>query len=316
MPNNEFNRELKKGLPEPVYLLWSKENFFLEEALNNVIKVFFASQQKDFNYDIFYPDVNPYDIFDAALTLPFLSSRRLIILKDFHQFSKEHMEVLNRYFKEPSNTTCMVILSSKEPKLKNLKLRIYPLNIRESDIPEWIEQIAVQKGIKLSEDAVRYLVEFVGTDTGLLASEIGKLALLGSKSIGKKDIIDSIGMTKEYTPFNLIDALIAGEKTKAFRVLKALTEGKISDMVYVPGTLNWHYKEFYTLWRNKGKRPFKMKETTYRTLLKYLPYFKEEYFYQIFQYLHEADIEMKSSSHPQITLEVLLIKLLQAGARS
>jgi len=316
MPNNEFNRELKKGLPEPIYLLWSKENFFLEEALNNVIKVFFASEQKDFNYNIFYPDANPQDILDAALTLPFLAPRRLIILKDFHQFSEGHMEVLNRYFKEPSDTTCMVLLSSKEPKLKNLKLQIYPLNIRESDMPGWIKQIAAQNGIKLSDDAVKYLMEFVGTDVGLLASEVRKLTFLGIKDIEKKDIIDSIGMTKEYTPFNLVDALIAGEKTKAFRILKALAEGRTSDMVSILGALNWHYKEFYTLWENKGKRPLKMKESTYRTLLRYLPYFKEEYFHQIFQYLHEADIEMKSSSRPQITLEVLLIKLLQAGARS
>jgi len=316
MPNNEFNRELKKGLPEPVYLLWSKEKIFLEDALNDVTRKILVSKQKDFNYDVFYPTATPQEILDAALTMPFLVPRRLVVIKDFHEFSKEQVEALGRYFKEPSNTTCMVILSLKEPRLNDFKLKIYPLDIRERDIPDWIKQTANKKGIKLSEDVVKCLIEFVGTDIGLLASEIEKIALLGIKDIEKKDVIDLIGMTKEYTSFNLIDALIAGEKTKAFRILKTLAEGRASEMVSILGTLNWHYKEFYTLWKNRGERPLKMKETSYRTLLKYLPYFKEEYFYQIFQYLHEADIEIKSSSHPQITMEVLLIKLLQVGARS
>jgi len=57
-----------------------------------------------------------------------------------------------------------------------------------------------------------------------------------------------------------------------------------------------------------------MREKTYRTLVKYVPSFKEENFCRIFQNLHEADLGVKSSGRPELVLEVLLIKLLQQDA--
>lgn len=312
MLNEKFHKELKKGLPNFLYFLWSKESFFLEEALAEATDVVIASHQKDFNYDVFYPSASPREILDTALTLPFLAPRRLVVLKDFHEFSKPQIEVLNSYFKKPCETTCMLILSNKEPESDlNIVRYIYPLRIKESDIPAWLKEAADKKGIKLSKEAVDYLIESVGHDVGALVMEIEKLTLSGVKTIEGKDVISSTGMMRGYIPFDLVDALIAGKKTKALRILKTLIEGRTFDAPAVLGTLNWHYREFYRLWESKGKRPLKMREATFRTLLKYLSYFTQECFYKIFQNLHEADLEIKTSAKPELALEILLLKLLQ-----
>lgn len=317
MLNERFHKELKKGLPNSLYFLWSKESFFLDEALIKTIEVVVTPHQKDFNYDIFYPPISPQKILDVASTLPFLAARRLVILKDFHRFSTPHIKALTPYFKKPSETTCMLILSQKEPKLDfDVASYVYSLRIRESDIPTWLKQRVANKGIKMSESAVDYLIESVGPDIGLLAMEIEKLILSGLRTIESKDIVSSTGMMREYTPFNFVDALIAGQKTRAFRILKTLIEGKSSDVSVVLGALNWHYKQFYTLWENKGKRPLKMKDATYRTLLKYLPSFTQESFCSIFQSLHEADLGIKTSGRPKLALEILLIKLFQTGTKN
>ncbi len=317
MLNEKFHKELKKGLPSSLYFLWSKESFFLEEALTKVAEVVVAPQQRDFNYDIFYPSANPHEILDIASTFPFLAPRRLVILKDFHEFSTHHIKALTSYFKKSCETTCMLILSQKEPKLgPDVARHVYPLRIRESDIPEWIKQRTANKGIKFSESAVDYLIESVGTDIWLLAMEIEKLALTGLGTIEGKDIIGSTGMMRGYTSFDLIDALIADQKTRAFRILKTLIEGRSSDLSAILGALNWHYTQFYILWVNKGKRPLKMKDATYRMLLKYLPSFTLESFCSIFQSLHEADLGIKTSGRPKLALEILLIKLLQIGTKN
>jgi hypothetical protein len=59
-----------------------------------------------------------------------------------------------------------------------------------------------------------------------------------------------------------------------------------------------------------------MKEITYRNLLKHLPHFKQENFNLIFQCIHDADRGIKTSARPVLTMEILLIKLLQIGART
>lgn len=317
MLNNNFTKELQKRLPAPLYFLYSKESILLEQILSEAVNVVIDSEKQDFNYDVFYPSASPQEIFNAAYTVPFLAERRLVILKDFHQFPAAHIEALMPYLKKPCDSTCMLILSLKEPKLdKDVKCSTFLFRIKERDTPAWVKRLAEKKGIKISESAVEYLIEAVGLDMGLLAMEVEKLALSGLKKIETKDVIPSLGTTKEYIPFNLLDALIAGQKTKAFRILKRLVEGRPSDAPAVLGVLNWHYMQFYSLWVNKGKKPDKMREFTFRKLIKYIPQFNEESFYRIFQSLHEADIEIKTLARPDLTLEILLIKLLRIGVRN
>jgi DNA polymerase-3 subunit delta len=311
MQNKGLLKEVEKGLPDFLYYIWSGENYFLEEALSKFIDVIVASSPRDFNYDIFYPSSTPQEILNAALTLPFMAPRRLVVLKDFHLFNASSIKALTPYFKEPAETACMAILSQKAPhKSLEAAWKIFQIDIRENDIPAWVKQAAAKKGIRLTDEAADYLIDYIGNDIGLLITEIEKLSFTGNKSITGKDIIETTSMTREYTTFDLVDSLVAGQSARAFRILKTLFSGK-GDPPAIIGTLNWHYKQFYSLWVNKAKRPAKMREKTYRALIKYVPSFSEEDFFRIFQTLHEADLGVKSSGRPELVLDILLIKLLQ-----
>lgn len=314
MPNKLLAEEFKSGLTGRLYYLWSEDNCFLEDALSRCIGIVAASGPVDFNYDAFHPSSNPQEIIDAASTLPLMAQRRLVVLKDFHQFPASAVRALTRYFNEPSETTCMVVLSQKKPKAAyKFNWKIYPLNIGESDMPAWLKREATEKGLKLTDEAVDCLIEFMGHEPGLLTMEIEKLASSGSGTITEKDIISSTSMMRKYTPFDLIDSIIAGQRTRAFRILKAMFAGNVADAPVIIGALNWHYKQFYSLWQRKGKRPVKMREKTYGSLVKHLSSYCEDDFYRIFKILHEADLGVKTSGRSELVVEVLLIKLLQKG---
>lgn len=315
MQNKTLLKEIEKGLPGPVYYLWSGENVFLEDSLARCVETAIDPNNADFNYDVFYPSSAPQEILDAASTLPFMTQRRLVVIKDFHQFKAPAIKALTPYLDGPSESTCMIILSGKAPKKAlKFKWKVFSLNIREGEIPAWLKQTAARKNIKLTNDAVENLIEFVGYDIGLLMMEIEKLALTGSGTITGKDILSSTSMMRTFTPFDLLDSLISGQKTRSFRILKTMFSGSSMEAPVILGTLNWHYKLFYSLWLNKGKRPAKMREKTFRSLKRHLPSFTERHFLHIFQSLHEADIGVKSSGRPELEIEVLLIKLLQKGA--
>lgn len=315
MLSKTLQREFQKGLPDPLYYIWSEEGCFLEDALVKFIEIVIAANSMDFNYDVFGSASNMQEILDTASTLPFMAPRRLVVVKDFNQISASGVKALGPYFKDPSESTCMLILSQKAPK-KAMKFdwKVFPLNIRESEMPAWLKHVASKKGVRLTGDAVDYLIEYVGYEVGLLMMEIEKLVLLGKSTVTGKDIISSASMMRKYSTFDLLDALIAGQKTRAFRILKVMFGGSPYEAPVILGTLNWHYKQFYLLWRNNGRRPAKMRERTYRALMKYLPSFKEGDFFAIFRNLHEADVGIKSSGRPELVMEILLIKLLQTGA--
>jgi len=317
MLNKNLLKELNRAAPEPLYYLWSEESCFLEDALSRFVKIVINSNLMDFNYDVFDSSSEIRDILNAASTLPFMSQRRLVVIKDFHEFPASAIKSLIPYFTNPVETTCMVILSKKAPKASmKVNWKVYSLNIHEQDIPAWLKYTAAQKGVRLTNDAVECLIELTGHDIGLLMMEIEKLTLSGKTMITEKDILSSTSMMRKYTSFDLVDSLIAGQKTRAFRILKIIFGGNPYEAPVILGTLNWHYKQFYSLWLNKGKKPLKMREKTFKILVKYLPSFREEDFCHIFQALHEADIGIKTSGNPEVVLELLLIKLLQKGAWS
>ncbi|MBI5195966.1 MAG: DNA polymerase III subunit delta [Nitrospirae bacterium] len=317
MLNKGLEKELKKHLPQPIYFVWSAENFFLDDFLSKAVDMVLAGHLKDFNFNVFYPETVPNEIIDSALTLPFMAPRRLVVVRDFHQFQKSFIKALEPYLKQPSQSTCMLILSQVKPKTrkdqKNLfdDVPVFPLIIKEADVPAWIKQRAHEKGINMTQGAVDYLIEFLGHDIGLLAAELEKFSASGLKLIGGKDILSLTGMMREYTVFNLVDAVMANNKANAFRILKVLFENGF-EATSILGALNWHYRQFYNLWEGKGKRVLKMGEITYRTLLKHLPSCTEKYFSGIFQCMHEADAGIKTSTgRPEVIMELLLLKLLQ-----
>ncbi len=317
MLNKALDREIEKRLPAPLYFIWSEEAYFLDNALARFIETVIASGPKDFNYDAFDSSANPQEILNAASTLPVMAQRRLVVLKDFHQFPAAAVKALRPYMDTPSESTCMAILSQKAPKAAlKFKWKVFPLNIKERDVPAWLKHIADRRGIRLTSDAIDCLIESVGYETGVLMMEIEKLSLSGLKTITGEEIMTSTCSMRKFSSFDLVDSLIAGRKTRAFRILKVMLTGSAMEAPLILGTLNWHYRQFYSLWQNKGKRPIKMREKTYRALLKYLPSFDEDHFFHIFQSLHEADSGVKTSGRPELVLEVLLIKLLQKGAWS
>ncbi|HEW81177.1 MAG TPA: hypothetical protein ENH18_02285, partial [Nitrospirae bacterium] len=86
MQNKTLLKEFEKGLPGAIYYLWSEESMFLEESLSKFSGAVLDPDNMDFNYDRFDSSSEPQEILNAASTLPFMAQRRLVVVKDFHQF--------------------------------------------------------------------------------------------------------------------------------------------------------------------------------------------------------------------------------------
>jgi DNA polymerase-3 subunit delta len=313
MINRWIEQEIKRKMPEPLYYIHSDESPVVEELLKKAADAVFEKGQKDFNYNVFDKTSTTQKIIDTALTLPFLASRRFVIIRNFDELTAGQKKALVPYLKNPSPGTCMIVISSQFLKAGKEKIpwKVFSLKVNDNDIPRWITQNASERGITLTPDAVETLIEFVGTDTGLLSAELDKIALSEKKYIYKDDIKDLSGFMRDYGVFDLVDALIVKDKDRAFTILKALLDSGSAAPESILGAIVWHYGQFYTLWLNKGKRPLKMREKTYRILSCYLRDCSEDYFFEIFKNLHDTDVKIKTTGRPEIALEILLLNLLK-----
>jgi DNA polymerase-3 subunit delta len=290
-----FFKEIERGLPSSVYLFYTSEPFLLREAVE-AIKRLVPDGEKDFNLHIFdfsYSGEASFEqVLDVANTVPFFGKRRFVVfIGNLQKLSKKDMKRLNAYVSNPSPGSVFVILHDgllkKEMREMLKELKPISFDIRESEIPYWIRQRAVMKGLEISDEVADYLIGLVGPDMGLLSAEIEKISLLGKKRIDVGEISDIVAGGRLYSIFDLMDALREKDVEKVFRIYKFLRE--TTDDYSLIGALNWQYR---------------------RNMLSRGRPTENGYYSMIFEVLNKADIDIKSSGRT-FPMEYLLIKLLR-----
>lgn len=290
-----FFREIEKGFTLPVYLLYTADLFLHREAID-AIKRLVPESERDFNLHIYEisssGDENPplERILDVANTVSFFGGRRFTILAgNIQKLSKNDFKRLNDYVSDPAPGSLFVMIHDgslkKEMRERFRGLKPISIDIRESEIPDWLRQRAGRNGLNISGETAEYLIGLVGPDLGLLSAEIEKISLLGKKKIGIDDISEIIAGGRLYSVFDLVGALQERDSEEVFRIYKMLKDS--TDDYNLIGALNWQYS------RNlPGNRA------------------ENEYFSRLFGLLNMADIDIKSSGRT-FPMEYLLAKLLR-----
>jgi DNA polymerase-3 subunit delta len=293
-----FLNEIEKGLPSLVYLLHASDTFLNREAIRSVKKLI-PAEEREFNLHIFdfsreTDEKTSFEqIFDVADTAPFFGKRKFVVfLGNLHGLSRKDLKRLDSYISNPASFSVLMIFHEgvlkKEMRERFKCLKIISLDIREAEIPSWIQHRAKLKGLEISDDIADYLLGLKGPDLGLLSAEIEKISFLGKQKVNVNDISEIIEGGGFYTPFDLVKAIEEKNAEKVFRIYKSLR--KKTENYSLIGILNWLYsRKFPPHSRQRGN----------------------EYLLKVFETLNTADIDIKSSGR-EFPMEYLLIRLLRS----
>lgn len=296
MSLKQFRQETDKGFPSPVYLFYSTESFLLYEVLT-VIK---GLSRDSSLFDLEIIDLASSDeklpaekIMDILYTLPFLSSKRIVALRNLQKWTKKEAQKFGDYLKKPSEYAQLVMLfEGSRPDLFDpavmKDVKAIALSVSEGEIPAWIHEKAGEKNIKFTPKAVECLITIAGSDLGMLYSEIEKFSLSHSGRVVDADDIKGIVYAgAEYDAFDLVNALVKKDAAKVFRIFENI--GRTVDPVMLLGALNWQYSSM-------GSRGT-------------IPVMDREKHRKVCALLHEADMAVKTS-HSHV-IEDLLVKLMK-----
>jgi DNA polymerase-3 subunit delta len=296
MSVRQFQEELRKALPHPVYLLHSTEEFLLYEALSLIRRELGGSDL--FNFEVFDADspdspVTMEQVLDALNTLPMMAPRRTVVLRNVQSVPKKEIRELGAYMESPSGTTLLVILfSGKLSKGFELSghrgVRTIPLFVGEAELPRWIKAKGSRLGKSFSDAAAQLLIESVGTDLGMLNSEVEKFASFAGDAVDVDEVKAVVYAGIEHSGFDLVRALMRGDRKEVFRIHSTLSRSVEPHQLI--GALNWQFRK---LW--EGIETGNTAE--------------ERKFSIIFRLLHEADVALKTS-HEHV-IEDVLVKLLK-----
>jgi DNA polymerase-3 subunit delta len=297
MSFQSFLDQARRKFPSSVYLFFASDPFLCREALE-VVREIVPVSERDFNLHVFDlssqgEESSPFEqILNVVNTASFFGGKRFtVVTGNLQKIVKKDTEKLRSYVMGPAPDSVLVLfhhgLLGKEARDKFKPLKPVCIDIRESEIPNWIRQKLQEMGVDISDEAIEYVISLVGVDLGLLSAEIGKISCIGQKRIDVHDIADIVAGGRQYGAFDLVDALKARDAQKVFRVYRSLQ--LTSDDYGLIGALNWQYARFphQSMSREESR-----------------------YLCSAFELLHQADIEIKSSGR-NYPMEYLLIKLLK-----
>ncbi|NTW48553.1 MAG: DNA polymerase III subunit delta [Chlorobiales bacterium] len=343
----DLETAIRKKRFEPVYFFYGQEEFLVEELIGLLkANVFRAADEVDLNYTQLYGhDHTLGDVVSSASEYPMFSEQRLVVVRAFDHLRKERtkekqqaqLALFASYLKNPLASTVLVLAAAKLDKA-TLAKEPYPLLKEVSyefaqikDPGSFVLDRAKRFGWHLTPDAVKMLVSFVGTSARDLNTEVEKLALYaegkaGEKTLTDKDVIQTVGLSREYNVFELEKAVASRDLRQASGMAMMILEQEgLKDGVFA--IVNYFTMFFTRLWKLQMPSVRRMSQPDMAKELGMYGgqvYFLKEYMNYAERFslgdienaliaLHEADLKLKgidASDDEKLLVLTLIRKIL------
>jgi DNA polymerase III subunit delta len=245
-------KSLKQGKIFPLYLFFGEEEFLIQEAIDLIISKAVDPGARDFNFNTVYcKGSSGNEIVNLAQTFPFMSERRLVIAKEIEALKAADLDELISYLGSPSPTTCLLMIANQPRYDKKSVIAPVEANgavvrfysILDRDVLSWIDNWARQHGLSIHRDAAQYVWQILGNDLQAITNELQKVTIYikDRKNITFDDVKVVVGDFRDYTPFDLADALGKKNREKAFLILSRLIqEGE--QPVGILASIAWNFR--------------------------------------------------------------------------
>jgi len=227
---------------KPVYLIYGSEELLLERAARRLRDRLAAVADLDFNMETFDGGAASADeIVNAANTMPFMSDRRLVIVKDVDKMDATSTERMTEYAKDPAPYTCLVLVATKVAKNTRLYKAVAASGVafeyaapKRNEYAGEVVRLLRERGRRISPAAAQMLVDIVGRDLRRLDSEADKLIAFadGADSISESDVRMVAANSGETSVFELTDAVGDRDTTRSIRLLGRLLASETPLMVH------------------------------------------------------------------------------------
>lgn len=168
----------------------------------------------------------------------------------------EDLKELEPYFNRPAPGSILVVCHKGKAMDKRLKAYdaikkngfIYAAEkLKDKDVLPWLMKAAAELKLKIDADAGEAMIELIGEEVSLLHPELQKLAInhAGGGAISKTDILDLIGLSREYNVFELQNALESGNVFKTMRIGTRMAEQKGYSIIPLIALLAGFYSRMY-----------------------------------------------------------------------
>ncbi len=223
----EFKNQLENGCAFPVYLFEGEDAFFRERGYSLVKNAFVSQPELNLvNFDG-EPTVN--DLIASLNGYPFMSKKRMTVLKEFYPKQDYIKKGLKSYLEEPSDSSVLVILNEKPCETLKKFECVCTVDCSKADMQllvRWIKAECGKYGVQIDGECAKLLSEYCLSDMTRIENETAKLiSYVGDKKIIDKVAIDEMVVRDaEYKIYEMTDFIGKRNIDKALSVISEMME--------------------------------------------------------------------------------------------
>lgn len=309
----------------------------VEKKSNEIVESYLNEKKDDFNYVKY----NLYDtsfnqIMEEALTMPFISEKKAIVVKNAFIFTGEKVskdiqpnnEQVNEFLEKYDGENFIIFevyqnkLDERKKITKTLKKTSKLAKVEqmsEQEIKNWIKNKLHENFKDIKQDALDLFIELTGINFNIVSQELEKIILfLGERpTINKKDVEEIINRSLEQNVFLLTEYIQKGEKYKAIQLIKDLIVMK-EEPIKLLALITSNYRLYYQckILSRKGYSGQQIAKTInvhpYRVklALNQVKHYQLTHLLNIIDQCAETDYKLKSSyMDKQLILELFILSL-------
>ncbi len=202
--SDRFLAEIRSPQLRPGYVLAGDETFLYQRCRQGVLDALAPPDQRDFClHDLDLADTTIFDVLDLAQTPSLMVPFQVIFVRGLKSLytrgaKKEEFAAIDTYFRRPNPAALILFVAdhlSIPTDLRRMDLQdkeryeriretlgewcgmVELARVEESDAVRFLSDLAPTRAVRIDPDAARELVDALGADMMLIASEFEKLAL-------------------------------------------------------------------------------------------------------------------------------------------
>ena len=307
----------RHGRFAPLYFFYGEEGFLIDELQALAVTNALAPHERDFNLDvIFGPEATAPQVLAQCAQFPMMAERRLVVVRGFEKLEDNRM--FQSYAASPNPSAVVLLLCNAKPNTSAHPYRAlkehatwaeFPA-LKDRELPGWIERRFRARKVETESGAAHLLADYAGPDLRTLSNEVDKLVTYvgDRKRVERDDIVRAAGHSRDINPFELQNALSAGDTTRALTIADELlvaASNRRGEALKLVGLLSAYVLKLWKLtgWRDQGLR-----DTELARQIGVPPFYLRDYvraasafgpaaLRRAFEALLAADTELKGGSH-------------------
>ncbi|HLR20586.1 MAG TPA: DNA polymerase III subunit delta [Tissierellaceae bacterium] len=333
-----FLNEIRSDSLDPTYIFMGKEEYLMNDSIKRLKKEYINSFEELNFVNIKGKDAELDTLINACETLPFMSEKKIVIMKDIDKFlanlDKNEEKELYKYLDTLEDFICLIFMDNTDSIKKNTKFYKYFNKKKRAvdfsklvgrNLNQWIENILKQYNKKMSFSNISYFIEKTSyqsrnIDLNLYDLENELLKIIDhskEENIGRDSIDEILVKSIDTNIFELLDAISRFDSSNAIRTFNEMymSNEPLQRILYMI-TRQMRLLLAYKLYKKKGYNQPQMQEKLkigsyeFRKISSQSSKWEVKRLEEIMDKLLDVDIKIKTTStDDKLLIEMLLVQI-------